>query len=230
MRITLHETLTNKIPNFKIGLIHYSRIIVEQSPQMIKGRFQLYQENLYLELQNSPVTERSGIKEWRQTLKQLGSDPNRYRHSAEALMRRIAKQQYLIPIHSAVDINNFFSLQYEVPVGIYDISKLNGDVVIGLGDENTGYDGLNSRYNTLQNIPYSTDATGPFGSLYVDSTRTATNENTTDALQIFYLQPSLSEEQAGKLLHSAGNMFTQISGGDFQTAVLTANEPFAIFK
>lgn len=230
MNITLHETLTNKIPNFKIGLIYYSRIVVAQSPQMIKGRVQFYQENLFLDLQNTPVTEREGIKEWRQTLKQLGSDPNRYRHSAEALMRRIAKAQYLTPIHSAVDLNNFFSLQYETPVGIYDVAKLNGAITIALGDENIGYDGLNGRYNTLNNMPYSSDEIGPFGSLYVDSARTATGEATTSALQIFYLQPSLSEEQAKKLLESAGNMFTQISGGDYETALLTVNEPTATLK
>lgn len=196
---------------------------------MIKGRTQFYQENLFLELQNTPVTERPAIQEWRKILKQLGSDPNRYRHSAEALMRRIAKAQYLTPIHSAVDLNNFFSLQYEIPVGIYDSKKLNGDITITLGDEQTGYDGLNGRYNTLHNMPYACDATGPFGSLYVDSARTATSETTTDALHIFYLQPSLSEERAHQLLASAGNMFTQISGGDCQTALLTASNPTVSF-
>lgn len=230
MNITLQSTLTSKIPSFKIGLIYYSRIVVAESPQMIKGRTQLYQENLFLEFQDTPVTERPGIQEWRQTLKQLGSDPNRYRHSAEALMRRIAKQQYLTPIHSAVDLNNFFSLQYEIPVGIYDISKLNGDITINLGNENTGYEGLNGRYNSLNNMPYASDETGPFGSLFVDSERTATNEATTEALHIFYLQPSLSEERAQQLLQSAGNMFTQISGGDFQTAIITAENPVALFK
>lgn len=229
MNITLQQALIDKIPNFKIGLIHYSRITVAESPQMIKGRVQLYQENLFLECQETPVTERAGIKEWRQTLKQLGSDPNRYRHSAEALLRRIAKQQYLSPIHSAVDLNNFFSLQYESPIGIYDSAKIFGDVAIDLGDENIGYEGLNGRYNTLKGIPYARDEQSAFGSLYVDSARTATSESTTDALHIFYLQPTLSVERANELLHSAGNMFTQISGGDYEIAILTADSPSATF-
>lgn len=227
MNISLEPTLNQKIPNFKIGLIHYNRITVGDSPQMIKGRMQMYQENLYLELQNQPPTERNGILEWRQTLKKLGADPNRYRHSAEALMRRIAKQQYLTPIHSAVDLNNFFSLQYELPVGIYDAANITGDIIISLGDEETGYEGLNGRYNTLKGIPYSKDELGAFGSLYVDSARTATNEETQEALQIFYLHPSLEEELAKELLQSAGNMFTQISGGEYKAALLTYTNPKA---
>ncbi len=225
MNISLDASLLEKVPAMKIGLIHYTKITVSDSPQMIKGRIQLYQENLFFELQDTPVTERPGIQEWRSLWKAFGADPNRYRHSAESLLRRIAKQQYLVPFHSAVDINNFFSLQYEVPIGIYDTVHLEGDITIALGTENTSYDGLNGRSISLKNIPYSKDAIGPFGSPYVDSIRTAVSENTTDALHIFYLRPSIEEAEARQLLTSSGKMFTQVNGGDFELAVLSAAEP-----
>lgn len=224
MNITLNDSLATQYEPLKIGLIHYTKITVGESPQMIKGRTQLYQENLFLELQETPVTEREGISEWRKVWKALGADPNRYRHSAEALMRRIAKQNYLIPFHSAVDLNNFFSLQYEIPIGIYDVAKLDGDIEIALGDEETGYDGLNGRYNALKNILHSKDDTGAFGSPFVDSARTAVTKETTDALHIFYLRPSLDVEHCEQLLQSAGNMFTQINGGDFTVQLLTTTQ------
>lgn len=225
MNISLDTSLLEKVPAMKIGLIHYTKITVSDSPQMIKGRIQLYQENLFFELQDTPVTERPGIQEWRSLWKAFGADPSRYRHSAESLLRRIAKQQYLVPFHSAVDINNFFSLQYEVPIGIYDTVHLEGDITIALGTENTSYDGLNGRSISLKNIPHSKDAIGPFGSPYVDSIRTAVSENTTDALHIFYLRPSIEEAEARQLLTSSGKMFTQVNGGDFELAVLSAAEP-----
>ena len=151
---------------------------------MIKGRMQLYQENLFLEMQELPVTQREGIAEWRQVWKKLGADPNRYRHSAESLMRRISKQNYLTPIHSGVDLNNF-SLQYEMPIGLYDVAQIKGFVEIDLGHDEIGYEGLNGRFNTLANILYSRDKVGAFGSPFVDSKRTAVTEETTDALHIF---------------------------------------------
>lgn len=229
MRITLNRAVASKIDQFKIGLIYYNKIVVEESPQMIKGRMQLYQENLFFEMQEEPVTERAGIKEWRQLWKSLGSDPNRYRHSAESLMRRIAKQNYLTPFHSSVDLNNFFSLQYEMPIGIYDAEKISGDIEIALGNEETGYEGLNGRYNALNNILFSCDAEGPFGSPFVDSTKTAVTEQTTKALQIFYLRPSLSEADSLALLDSSGNMFTQINGGEYEIALLTEQNLTAQF-
>ena len=223
MNISMNDSLFSVNNHFKIGLIYYNKIIVSESPQMIKGRTQLYQENLFLELQETPVTARTGIKEWRQLWKAFGADPNRYRPSAESLMRRIEKQNYLTPFHSAVDLNNFFSLQYEIPIGIYDVANIEGDIEIALGNASTGYEGLNGRHNSLENILYSSDELGAFGSPFVDSKRTATSESTTEALQIFYLRPSLSESECMQLLVSSGKMFTQISGGDYNTALLTEN-------
>lgn len=140
-------------------------------------------------------------------------------------MRRVSKQNYLTPLHSGVDLNNFFSLQYEIPVGIYDIAHLKGNIEIALGNEETGYEGLNGRFNTLNHILFSRDEEGPFGSPFVDSQRTAVSEATTEALHIFYLRPSLAPEDAQKLLASAGKMFNQIHGGDYQIALLTNATP-----
>ena len=89
------------------------------------------------------------------------------------------------------------------------------------GDEATGYEGLNGRFNSLHNILYSKDALGAFGSPFVDSKRAATSENTTDALQIFYLRPSLSENECVQLLEISGKMFTQVSGGEYKIKLLT---------
>ncbi|MEG0260406.1 MAG: phenylalanine--tRNA ligase beta subunit-related protein [Lysinibacillus sp.] len=225
MEISLNQSLSTQYPELKIGIIHYTKIIVADSPQMIKGRMQLYQENLYIEMQDTPVTDRAGIAEWRRLWKELGADPNRYRHAAESLMRRVSKQNYLTPFHSAVDLNNFFSLQYEIPVGIYDVSHLKGNLEIALGSEETGYEGLNGHFTSLQNILYSRDEVSPFGSPFVDSIRTAVTEETTEALHIFYLRPSLSDEEAEKLLASAGKMFNQIHGGDYTTDLLTNVTP-----
>lgn len=223
--IQLHTSLTNLVPDFKIGMIHYTKIVVGESPQMIKGRTQLYQENLFLDLQDIAVTEKAGVREWRSIWKTLGADPNRYRPSAEALLRRIAKENYLTPFHSAVDLNNFFSLQYEIPVGIYDMAALQGPITITLGTEDTTYAGLNGRDITLKSIPASVDAIGPFGSPFVDSKRSAVSEQTTDALQLFYLRPSLMDEECQQLLASAGKMFMQIHGGDYEIALLTKQTP-----
>lgn len=213
MEIQVSRAICDLIPGFSVGIIQYKDIQVGKSPQMLKGRLQLFQESIYFDLLEKNVTELEGIKEWRGIFKKTGKDPNRYRHSAEALYRRVAKQNYLQSIHSAIDLNNFFSLEYQIPIGVYDSDKLTGNVTIKIGEENEEYTGLNGRTNNLANLIISADENGPFGSPFVDSERTAVTEETTNALQIVYLRPSSSPESMQKMTESLMNMFTQIHGG-----------------
>lgn len=214
LEIQVSSELSRRVPQFIAGVIHYRNIKVGPSPQMLKGRLQLFQESIYIELDKKNVTDFPGIKEWRQIFKQAGKDPNRYRHSAEALYRRIKKQNYLQPIHSAIDLNNFFSLQYEVPIGIYDSEQLEGDIQFKIGTSEESYLGLNGRTNSLENFIITADKRGPFGSPFVDSERTAVSTETKSALQVIYLRPSIGIEQNSKLTESLMNMFLQIHGGE----------------
>lgn len=213
MEISVSRSLCDLVPGFSAGIIKYENIQVGDSPQMLKGRLQLFQESIYFDLLEKSVTDLEGIKEWRSIFKATGKDPNRYRHSAEALYRRVGKQNYLQSVHSAIDINNFFSLEYQVPIGIYDLEKVQGPVVVRVAGEPEEYTGLNGRTNNLGNLIVSSDEIGPFGSPFVDSERTAVTEETTNALQIVYLRPSASHDSKEKMTASLMNMFLQIHGG-----------------
>ncbi|WHY68182.1 phenylalanine--tRNA ligase beta subunit-related protein [Neobacillus sp. SuZ13] len=214
MEIKLSEEIIEKIPNFKVGIIVYKNITVAESPQMIRGRLQLFQESIYFDLENKNVTELSGIQEWRNIFKIYGKDPNRYRPSVEALYRRVQKQNFLSSIQSATDINNFFSLQYQVPIGIYDLDNLNGAISIRLGTEEEEYTGLNGRINSLNRLIVSSDNVGAFGSPFVDSDRAPVTFATQNALQVIYLRPSTDVEKSMRLTESLMNMFIQIHGGE----------------
>lgn len=205
--------LTETITGWKIGVIRYSGITVSESPQMLKGRLQLFQESLYFEQQDKELQDFPGIKEWRKTFKLAGTDASRYRPSVEALYRRIKKQNYLQPVNSAIDINNFFSLQYEIPLGIYDSDRISGDITATIGSEADEYEGINGRMNSMNNMILTRDDLGPFGSPFVDSKRTMVTEKTSNAIQIVYIRPSMSIEEAKKLTASLMEMFTSIHGG-----------------
>lgn len=220
MEFNLSPQLSAIIPNFKVGIVHYKNIVVGTSPQMLKGRLQLFQESLFFELEDKDVTHFEGIKEWRTIFKRISKDPNRYRPSVEALYRRIKKQQYLQSINSATDINNFFSLQYEIPIGIYDQDKLSGNIAMRLGSEGESYVGLNERENHLQQLILTADEQGPFGSPFVDSKRSSVSETTKNAVQIIYLRPSLDTSNAEAMVQSLMNMFIQIHGGEGQYQII----------
>jgi DNA/RNA-binding domain of Phe-tRNA-synthetase-like protein len=220
MELSISKHLKETVHHFKVGVIVYNNIIVEPSPQMLKGRLQFFQESLYFDLQETPVSNIPEIQEWRTIFKQIGTDPNRYRHSAESLYRRIHKQNFIGSIHSAADVNNFFSLYYKIPIGIYDLDKISGNITIDIGTDNDEYIGINGRVMNFAKKLISKDALGPFGSPIVDSERTAVTFDTKNAVQIVYLLPSMSNSQCEKLIHSISKMFIQIHGGDATSEIV----------
>ncbi|MDW0111075.1 B3/B4 domain-containing protein [Sporosarcina aquimarina] len=226
MKIHIEPLIIEAVPDFKVAIIHYNRTTVSDSPQMLKGRLQLFQEQLFFELEERDLSDIQGIQEWRTIWKALGSDPTRYRPSVEALYRRVRKQNYMKSHSSAIDLNTLFSLQYGVPSGMYDLKKLVGDLTITKGqEEEDGYDGLNGRFISLHNILILKDGYSPFGSPYVDSVRTAITEETSEILHVVYLRDHMSVEEAQRLANACGNMFTSINGGEAAAHVLHADSP-----
>jgi DNA/RNA-binding domain of Phe-tRNA-synthetase-like protein len=214
MNAVVAETIKQMIPEFKVGIILYNHIVVDDSPQMLKGRLQLFQESIYFDLQETAIADIPELAEWRRTFKTIGTDPSRYRPSSESLYRRIQKKNFIPTIHSAADVNNFFSLYYKIPIGIYDLDKLEGPITIDIGTDQDEYIAINGRTVNFSRKIVSRDIHGPFGSPIVDSQRTAVTKETKNAVQIVYLLPSMKEEQCEKLLQSMQNMFIQIHGGD----------------
>ncbi|MBD3107165.1 hypothetical protein IEO70_02125 [Bacillus sp. AGMB 02131] len=214
MNISINSSIKSKIPSFKIGCIIYKDITVGDSPQMLRGRLQFFQELLFMDINEKELSDFPGIKEWRTVFKLAGTDPSRYRHSAESLYRRIKKQNYLSTVNSAIDLNNFFSLQYQSPFGIYDLNQIDGDITFTIGTEEDTYFGLNERNNTMKDIIISQDRQGPFGSPYIDSNRTMVTSSTNRAIQFIYLRPSLSFNESEKLTSSVMNSFISIHGGE----------------
>lgn len=220
MEITIEAPLSRKITSMKFGIIQYHNIIVEDSPPYLKGKLRYFQETRFFDLEDQTIGEIPEIKEWRQIFKTLGKSPSRYRPSAESLLRRVQKQQYLHDLHSAADLNNFFSLKHAIPIGLYDLEKIQGNVKLGIGNAHETFEGLNGRENSAENLLIARDQIGPFGSPFVDSVRTAVTENTTSALQIVYFAPSITDDAADQILNTITSMFYQVLGGTAKSQII----------
>ncbi|WP_026700491.1 B3/B4 domain-containing protein [Salibacterium aidingense] len=228
MILSLDNQVLHTISDFKVGIAVYQNIVIDESPKMLKGRLEFFQETIRNDLTESTILDYPGVSEWRQTFKTFGMDPARYPPSHEALFRRISKGYDLPFIHSAADLNNFFSLQYEIPIGIYNLHALHDYIKITQGTEEEQFEGLNGRNNQMNGKLTSIDKKGAFGSPIVDSVRTKTDPGTTEALQIFYIQPSLPLRDTEQLLQAAADMFTQLHSGDSSLYLLHGKQPEVI--
>jgi DNA/RNA-binding domain of Phe-tRNA-synthetase-like protein len=123
--------------------------------------------------------------------RRFGIDPTRVRPSSEALLRRLKKGEPLPRINSLVDVANSMSVQLQVPVGLYDLGKVQGDeLVVRLGAEGESYTGIGKeRVNVAGRICVA-DVDGPIGNPTSDSARTMITTETERAAWIYFLPVS----------------------------------------
>jgi DNA/RNA-binding domain of Phe-tRNA-synthetase-like protein len=87
----------------------------------------------------NPPAETSAV---RTMYKRVGIDPTKTRPSSEALLRRVRKGDPLPRINSMVDICNWCSFEFQLPYGLYDAAKIQGDVTLRIGREGESYPGM----------------------------------------------------------------------------------------
>ncbi|GAF66943.1 hypothetical protein BTS2_3849 [Bacillus sp. TS-2] len=216
----LERTLLKAIPQIKIGILTSYHIVIDDSPQMLRGRFQFFQEALQLELAEKPYDTFQKIENWRSMLKALQLSPKENLPSSELLLQQIQAGRKLESIHSASDINRFLSLQYQIPIELYDLDLLHGDITIRLGLEEDTIIHENNQILEVKNLLLSSDSKGPFGSPIFRYNRAEVTKATTNTLQIFYLNPELTLDESHQLLQAADRMFHQVHGGQSKIHLL----------
>ena len=114
----------------------------------------------------------------------LGKDPARYRNSAEALLRRVVGGKGLPQINAVVDVINLVSVESRLPVGLYDLGHVVGDIVFRAGRAGETYKGIGKYDLNLEGLPLFADTVGPHGSATSDSERTMVTAETKEILAV----------------------------------------------
>lgn len=124
----------------------------------------------------------------RKLYRKFGVDPTRVRPSSEALLRRMKKGEPLPRVNSLVDVANALSVQLQVPVGLYDADKLQGEeLVIRLGVDGESYAGIGKEQVNVAGRICVADSGGPIGNPSSDSARTMITTDTQRAVWIYFL-------------------------------------------
>ncbi len=214
MDVHIHPSLAERLPGFGLGVICYDGVAVAESPKLLQGRINLFVESLRAEHELSRLAEIEGVREWRAAFKRAGIDPSRYRPSSEALLRRLLQGQPFFWVNSCVDVNNFLSVRYALPYGIYDRTELRGPIVCRLGTDEDRYDGLNGRLMQMDGKLLLADDLGAFGSPIVDSVRTSVKQTSRDLLQVIFFHPQVPPAERDQILGATARMMTEVNGGE----------------
>ncbi len=145
------------------------------------------------------------IQNARKFFRAIGIDPTKRRPSSEALLRRAMKQKDLYHINNLVDVANWCSLEFLLPICVYDADKIIGDTLIKIGSKEDKYLAINNREICWDNKFVICDEKGAYGSPITDSIRTSVTKETKNTMLIIFAPEDYSEDK----LHSQMALFEE---------------------
>ncbi len=143
----------------------------------------------------------------------VGLDPTRRRPSSEALLRRVTRGEPLPRINSLVDICNWCSLELQLPYGLYDLDRIDGDVLLRLGAEGEEYAGIRKDVVHVGGRLTLADRLGPFGNPSSDSLRTMVTAGTARVMAVIFAPRVLAPEAVAAALDLTSERIRTCAGG-----------------
>ncbi len=176
--VTIDPAVKLKCPRTALGFLT-ARVITQETPAVLREELKTRETEILHLPDPRALLESAKIQATRAGYKALGKDPARYRGSAEALLRRILGGKGFPLINSVVDIINFVSVESRLPIGLYDLDHVKGDMVFRPGRAGETYKGIGKYDLNLEDLPVFADGEGPHGSPTSDSERTMVTPATT---------------------------------------------------
>ena len=155
-------------------------------------------------------TERDAV---RAMYRDVGLDPTKRRPSSEALLRRVGKGDGLPRVNILVDVCNWCSLELQLPYGVYDLARIDGDLELRLGRSGEEYAGIRKDVVHVDGRLALADRLGPFGNPSSDSARTMVTTATTTSLVVIYTPRRLAEAPLTAALDLTASRILEYAGG-----------------
>ncbi|WP_026619537.1 DNA/RNA-binding domain of Phe-tRNA-synthetase-like protein [Ensifer sp. WSM1721] len=128
------DDIWNDFPELAAGALHVMGIRKEVAVDAQVAHFEAVARARLSERTEGEFPE---IQAWRRAFARMGLKPTQYRSASEALLRRYRKEGALPKIHPMIDLCNAASLAFAIPIAVFDLAKVTGDLEVrpAVGDE-----------------------------------------------------------------------------------------------
>lgn len=130
MIFKVYDEVFEKIPDLFIGVVTGYDIDNSIKSSDIYKLFEDEMNKFEKNTKGMNIKEHKGIVPYREAFLNLGINPNKYLSSIEAISKRVAKGNKIPSINPIVDLVNFVSLKYSLPMGAHDMDALKEEISI----------------------------------------------------------------------------------------------------
>lgn len=221
IHITASDIIQDKIMGMQLGLLSAEGVTVRENDSGFPEHFNHLKAKLEETFPEKRPSHSEIVGHVRRMYRRIGWEPTQYRPSSEALVRRILKGKGLYRINNLVDYGNLVSAGYFLPMGLYDVSKILGTVMVDVGRSGETYDGIGRDGVGAEGKMILRDEEGIFGNPTADSHRTCITPQTRSALALFFCPPEVTDAYIHSTLDALAGHYGRYTKEAITTEVIT---------
>ena len=128
MKFIIEDKLFDVLPDLYFGVVVAKGINNSMLEDGLLSDFVAAQKNVEERFAKADLKNDPSIMPYREAFQTLGINPNKFRCSIEALVKRIAKGGRIPTINTMVDLVNTISINNVLPMGCHDIDAFDSDI------------------------------------------------------------------------------------------------------
>jgi len=213
IEIKASEFIKEKIKGMKAACLQVNNVKAAKSGREFENALQELELHIKKKFADKRPAEDSVVSAVRRMYRRIGWEPTRYRPSSEALVRRILQDKGLYRINNLVDFGNVVSAFMHIPMGLYDLNKIHGDITLDAGKEGETYQGISKSLIHAEGKLILRDQQGIFGNPTADSKRTSISDNTDSVLALFFGPPEIDKKYLEATIEKLADYYQPFSRG-----------------
>jgi len=159
MKLIISNDIRSKYPDLRVGIVIAENVFTSEYKDGLKEySSKTFKEFAHKFSSSKKLSEDKNIVAWQNIYRSFGVNPKKRCPTAEALLSRVIKTGYVPCINPAVDSYLIAETLHNLPIGGYDISKIDGDIILRFSPGDESFLGIGSQdveYTTPGEVIYS---------------------------------------------------------------------------
>ncbi len=130
MKYKIQSEIFDNYPDLRVGIVVGKNLKNSNINSDLRRQINENCQNFLKEYNSQNLLDHPNISAWRKTYQSFGVKPKDHKPTAEALLKRVINNHPFPNINTAVDAYLAVELVYLLPIGGYDIDKVNGDIYL----------------------------------------------------------------------------------------------------
>jgi DNA/RNA-binding domain of Phe-tRNA-synthetase-like protein len=152
MKLVVSDDIRAKYPDLRIGLVVAKNVnnaaYQKDLEDFVKSAFSQFTRKF-----DDPkdIDSHKNIIAWREIYRSFGINPKKKKPTAESLLARVIRSNYIPHISPAVDAYLCAETAHYLPIGGYDLGRISGDIVLRFSSGNEDFMGVGAESAELTN-------------------------------------------------------------------------------